>query len=188
MLFTNILIFSYFCCTYKINVAPSVCIYTQRELLVKYPCFDLLSLILSLPMPHPNRLFTPLLFCFIFQFLSKSFFASFILPSPLIIMSRHVFWRSPYAFSFFVFLCCISINFLLSSQAIRGEGAGRVWGVAEEAFRVHQQPDENRLHHHSIAEGNHAHSPSLMLLLLVIVYLPVGLCLIVFLLLMLQLL
>lgn len=53
---------------------------------------------------------------------------------------------------------CISINFLLPSQAVRGEGAGGVWRVAEEAFRVHQQLNEDRLHHHTVAQGNHVSS------------------------------
>lgn len=41
-----------------------------------------------------------------------------------------------------------------SSQVVRRERAGRVWGVAEETFWIHQQPDENWLHHHSAAQGN----------------------------------
>lgn len=51
---------------------------------------------------------------------------------------------------------CISIHFhLLPPQIIWREGADRIWGVTEESFWVHKWFNEDRLHHHSSAQGNH---------------------------------
>lgn len=145
-------------------MALSVCIYIQLELLVRNPCFDVLSLIHSLNTPPSMIIHPPVVFSQSIPFSPPQSVlppSSFPL-SPLIIMSRHVFdirLLLSLFLPFFHLSCCISINLLLSSKALWGEGAGGVWAVAEEAFWVHQQPDENRLHHHSAAQGNHTHSP-----------------------------
>lgn len=52
-------------------------------------------------------------------------------------------------------------------QAVWREGAGRVWGVTEETFWVHQWPDENWLHHHYSAQGIHMLPTSASLYVLV---------------------
>lgn len=107
----------------NIDMALSVCIYIQLELLVRNPCFDALSLIHSLNTPPSMIIHPPVVFSQSIPFSPPQSVlppSSFPL-SPLIIMSRHVFdirLLLSLFLPFFHLSCCISINLLLSSKAL----------------------------------------------------------------------
>lgn len=141
----NVYIYLY----HRENVYKSLPVFTSN--------FSFLSFNLWHVTPPPQLAPSP---CFVFQFFSQS-----VLPPPsfppspslitIVMFSDVRLTLSPHLpFSVFPIAFPL-ISSCSPSQAVRREGAGGLWGVAEEAFRVHPQPDEDRLHHHSAAQGNH---------------------------------